>query len=243
MAAPPFRRLAAGLMFLACAASPAAAELVGRASVIDGDTIELQGQRIRLHGIDAPEAAQQCRGDDGRPYPCGRIAAHALATTLANARPTRCEVRDRDQYDRIVATCFRADGKDAAAIMVQAGHALDWPRYSGGAYAGDQKLAEGTGLGMWQGTFTPPWEWRQGQRAEALGTPPRAATTASSATTTRSASADCRIKGNINDRGDRIYHVPGSRWYSRTQISPGKGERWFCSADEARKAGWRAPRG
>jgi endonuclease YncB( thermonuclease family) len=53
---------------------------------------------------------------------------------------------------------------------------------------------------------------------------------------------DCRIKGNISDRGDRIYHVPGSRHYDRTRIDTARGERWFCSAADARAAGFRAPR-
>ncbi len=57
-----------------------------------------------------------------------------------------------------------------------------------------------------------------------------------------SPSSGCRIKGNINRRGECIYHVPGSRWYERTKISPGKGERWFCSEEEAIAAGCRAPR-
>jgi hypothetical protein len=57
------------------------------------------------------------------------------------------------------------------------------------------------------------------------------------------AAGSCRIKGNINDKGDRIYHVPGSDSYERTGISTSRGERWFCTEEEARKAGWRAPRG
>ena len=52
---------------------------------------------------------------------------------------------------------------------------------------------------------------------------------------------DCRIKGNISKHG-RIYHVPGSRWYDETKIDTSKGERWFCSEQEAIDAGWRAPR-
>lgn len=52
----------------------------------------------------------------------------------------------------------------------------------------------------------------------------------------------CRIKGNISLSGERIYHVPGGRWYDRTRIDTLKGERWFCSEDEARAAGWRKSR-
>ena len=50
----------------------------------------------------------------------------------------------------------------------------------------------------------------------------------------------CNIKGNINTRGEKIYHVPGQRYYSDTRISASHGERWFCSEQEARAAGWRA---
>ncbi len=54
-----------------------------------------------------------------------------------------------------------------------------------------------------------------------------------------SSAQDCRIKGNISRDGQRIYHVPGGRWYDRTRIDRYKGERWFCSEEEARAAGWR----
>lgn len=49
----------------------------------------------------------------------------------------------------------------------------------------------------------------------------------------------CVIKGNISSSGERIYHVPGQKYYSKTKISPSKGERWFCTEKEAREAGWR----
>ena len=49
----------------------------------------------------------------------------------------------------------------------------------------------------------------------------------------------CLIKGNINSRGERIYHEPGGRWYDRTQVDVSKGQRWFCSREEAEAAGWR----
>ena len=234
------RRLTAGLILLTCAVSPAAADIVGRASAIDGDTIEIQGKRIRLHGIDAPESAQFCRDKDGQPYACGRIAAHVLSGYLANSRPTRCEVRDRDRYGREVATCYRADGKDAAAFLVRHGHALDWKKYSGGAYAAEQAAAQAAREGMWQGEFDQPWDWRRGQR--------KVTSNSGTASFARSPAhsddrRDCAIKGNINRRGDRIYHMPGSRSYAETRISPAHGERWFCSEEDAVRAGWRAPRG
>jgi len=53
------------------------------------------------------------------------------------------------------------------------------------------------------------------------------------------AKGECNIKGNVNTRGERIYHVPGQRYYNKTEISASHGERWFCSEEEARAAGWR----
>lgn len=133
----------------------------GRASVIDGDTIEIHGQRIRLHGIDAPEGRQTCQDAGGRDYRCGTIAANALDEWLARSRPTRCETRDIDRYKRIVAQCWRADGQDVAAWLVRNGHAMDWPRYSKGAYAAEERQAKAGRAGMWQGRFAKPWEWRR----------------------------------------------------------------------------------
>lgn len=77
--------------------------------------------------------------------------------------------------------------------------------------------------GMWSGEFVAPWDWRQGARVEEPAVTP----------------ATCAIKGNINRGGERIYHVPGGEHYERTRIDTSKGERWFCSEDEAVAAGWR----
>lgn len=98
----------AGLMSVC----PAFAEeaIVGRASVVDGDTIESAGERIRLHGVDAPESWQLCEDGDGLRYRCGREAAMMLDQFLQASRPTRCEFVERDRYRRFVGVCFRADG-------------------------------------------------------------------------------------------------------------------------------------
>ncbi|WP_246726396.1 thermonuclease family protein [Rhizobium leguminosarum] len=74
-------------------------QLIGRASVIDGDTIEIAGQRIRLNGIDAPESWQACRDAAGRPYRCGKDAAFALDEFLSKSRPIRCVGHGKDRTD------------------------------------------------------------------------------------------------------------------------------------------------
>lgn len=141
--------------------SALAADIIGRASVIDGDTIEIQGQRIRFNGIDAPESRQSCTASSGQAYMCGRASAAALDDYLARSRPTRCEATGKDRYKRVVADCFRADGQSVSAWMVRNGFAVDWPRYSKGAFAADQASAKSARAGIWQGEFTLPWEWRR----------------------------------------------------------------------------------
>lgn len=138
--------------------------IVGRASVIDGDTIEVFGERVRFNGIDTPESRQLCKDPNGRDYRCGTVAAGALDRFLAASRPIRCDFVSRDQYGRFVGNCFRADGADVAAWLVEQGHAMDWPRYSRGAYAAEQQKAKRQRIGIWQGSLQPPWEWRRQHR-------------------------------------------------------------------------------
>lgn len=93
------------LFAAACLLSiPAFAEdVVGQASVIDGDTLEIHGTRIRLWGIDAPESSQLSRDEDSLPYGCGAEAANELDSFIAG-RPVSCEPVGRDVYGRTVAT-------------------------------------------------------------------------------------------------------------------------------------------
>jgi endonuclease YncB( thermonuclease family) len=213
---------------------PATETIKGRASVIDGDTIEIAGQRVRFNGIDAPESAQYCQDAKGLEYACGRKAASALDKFLAASRPVRCSFVEWDQYGRFVGNCFRADGKSVAGWLVESGHALDWPRYSNGIYAQHQTAAKRARLGIWQGQFQEPWDWRANRADEIVPT-----TVAPSPSFTLLGSSSCDIKGNVSSKGERIYHLPGQKFYRQTKISENKGERWFCSEAEARQAGWR----
>lgn len=154
----------AAALSILIAASPATAQniIMGQATVIDGDTIEIHGQRIRLDGIDAPESNQRCY-IDGKPYRCGQEAAFALADFIGR-RTVKCEETSRDRYRRIVARCT-VDGTSLASWMVMGGHALDWPRYSKGAFAKAQEAAKRDRAGIWRGQFQLPWEWRRDRKA------------------------------------------------------------------------------
>ena len=145
------------LAVAAYAAAVAAPALEGVARVVDGDTLELAGERVRLWGIDAPERSQTCRLA-AQAWRCGRSAADALGRLL-EGREVRCEPRDRDRYGRVVAVCT-VNGSDLAATMVRAGWALNFERYSKGAYLADQEEARAKRVGLWQGQFVPPWQWR-----------------------------------------------------------------------------------
>lgn len=207
-------------------------ELVGRASIVDGDTITISGQDVRFNGIDAPESEQRCTNASGANYACGRVAANALDKFLAASRPTRCVFVEWDQYGRFVGDCYRADGESVARWLVRNGHAMDWPLHSDGAYAADQGTAWEARKGIWAGEVQPPWEWRAERRT---GAEPKVVERAPQSLL----SGGCDIKGNISKKGERIYHVPGQKYYGQTKIDRSKGERMFCSEAEARAAGWR----
>lgn len=134
--------------------------IAGRATVIDGDTIDIHGRRIRLWGIDAPESAQNCTDAAGRPWRCGRRAAFALADRIGQGAVT-CQPRDVDRYGRAVGVCSIVSG-EVNAWMVAQGWAMDYHRYSNGAYSAEQQSAKARRQGVWVGALTPPWEFRRG---------------------------------------------------------------------------------
>jgi endonuclease YncB( thermonuclease family) len=148
--------------FLAPIPDVFANDMTGQASIIDGDTLEIHGTRIRLWGIDAPESDQLCRNEESEQYRCGQIAANDLYTFIAR-RPVDCVEVDRDRYNRAVAVCTVA-GVDIADWLVRNGHALDWFKYSKGDYAAAQNEAKLAERGVWSGSFVEPWRYRSCRR-------------------------------------------------------------------------------
>jgi endonuclease YncB( thermonuclease family) len=254
--------VAAIFAVLVCAATEAGDTPVLRGKVvdvIDGDSVAVQLDsgpiEVRLHAADAPEYDQ----------PGGRAAARALRKHLPRGTDVLLEPVEQDQYDRLVAVIER-DVESINAWMVEQGHAWAYRRYTNDArYCQWEETARQAHRGLWSrppAEWIAPWDWRR--RAREPGFQPadhsretladclaslrheRIAATASGSTaslqTATSPPNGCAIKGNIGKDGERIYHVPGSDAYSNTRIDTEKGERWFCSEDEARRAGWRAPR-
>lgn len=200
------------------------AVVIGPASVIDGDTLEIAGQRVRLHGIDAPENSQLCTQPNGKQWRCGQQAALALSKRIGRQTAT-CDGRGEDSYGRTIAVCS-VGGIDLNRWLVAEGWAVAYRRYSLD-YVVAETEARTQNVGIWSGSFDMPWDFRKQRWAEASSEAP---------------DPNCRIKGNINHDGERIYHTPwGSRSYDRTKINPEKGERWFCDEAEAVASGWRAP--
>ena len=115
-----------------------------------------------MHGIDAPESRQLCRLN-GKPWPCGRDAANALADKIAR-RTVTCEDLGHDRYKRIVARCSVA-GEDMGAWMVSHGMALAYRRYSLD-YVNEEVGAQAARRGIWASEFVKPWEWRRGKRLD-----------------------------------------------------------------------------
>ena len=210
--------VAVGLSIIALLVdSVAAATLTGKADIVDGDTIKVSGIPVRLYGIDAPEGRQTCQRD-GKTYGCGKQATQALANLIAG-QSVQCEIVGRDDYARALGVCTAAD-TELNRTMVRDGWALAFVKYSD-RYAADQGAAEAAKAGLWAGSFVKPWEWRLGEAQAAQKTRP------------------CAIKGNINGKASASIIYRSSSSIPELRIDESKGERWFCTEQEARAAGWR----
>ena len=135
-----------------------ASEISGLAVVTDGDTINISNNKIRLHGIDAPEKKQKCI-KNAKEYNCGVVATEMLIKKI-NKNIVKCLTqKNKDRYNRFIGICF-VEQKDLNKWMVRNGHAIAYKRYSKD-YILDETFAKTNKLGLWSGTFLKPEKWRK----------------------------------------------------------------------------------
>jgi len=135
--------------------------------ISDGDTIKIDGEKIRFSGIDAPESyykgkKQTCKLEEKIIF-CGEISKNKLIEKVGN-NPVHCVLeKNKDRYKRSIGECF-VKGESLSVYMVRNGYALDWPRYSKGKFSKDQEFAKNNNLGIWTMKFDYPWVWRANNR-------------------------------------------------------------------------------
>lgn len=220
--------------------STAATALVPVAGVVDGDTLRVRiggvTERVRVIGIDTPElAGRECYAQQA----ASRMQSLVQSRSVRLARDDT--QADRDRYGRLLRHVSLPDGRLVAEILIEAGMGREYtfaaPHRHQAAYRQAQARARLAGRGIWGAgcaTETPP--------RTLSGTSPPSGSPGAPNPGPVQPLAECRIKGNINRQGERIYHVPGGRSYDDTKISESKGERWFCSEAQAVAAGWRRAR-
>jgi len=135
-----------------------ASEINGIPIITDGDTVKISNNKIRLHGIDAPEKNQKCT-KNVKEYNCGAVATRALIRKIGK-NLVRCSIqKKKDRYNRFIGVCF-IEQEDLNKWMVRNGYAIAYTRYSKD-YILDEEFAKTNKLGLWSGTFLKPEKWRK----------------------------------------------------------------------------------
>ena len=125
--------------------------------IIDGDTIILNGEKIRFSGIDTPELKQTCMKGDQK-VSCGMFVKMLLTKKIGNATP-ECVEEGKDVYKRTLAECF-VNGESLSKFLVRSGYAFVYRKYST-KFIKDEEFAKANKLGMWAMTFQYPWDFRK----------------------------------------------------------------------------------
>jgi endonuclease YncB( thermonuclease family) len=195
-------------------------DLKGRASAMAGDLIKIGGITVKLSGIEAPERDQRCgAGPSERGWRCGQAAQDALAR-IVRGRQLTCQPGATDDSGHRLATCTSGD-KDIAAELVRGGHVFAATGFFA-RYSGVESEAREARAGVWRSEpVERPSEYRSKRWEEAKAQAPQG----------------CPIKGVA--RGARTYVLPWSPSYENVRVRESRGDRWFCSEQEARAAGWR----
>ncbi len=195
----------------------------GRATVLGGDALRINGTTIRLAGVEAPEADQKCVGANKKKWACGE-AAQAALLRIVKAKSVRCEVSGADPAGRSLGTCQTVNtgnSQDIGSALVKEGAAFS----EGGLFSGYGDVeaeAKEKKLGLWRGEAERPADYRAKLWEVAA----------------KAAPDGCPIKGQV--AGDaKTYVMPWQPVYGGAKVRPGRGERWFCSESEAQAAGWK----
>ena len=125
--------------------------------VVDGDTIVLNGEKIRFSGIDTPELKQTCMNGDEKVF-CGKTAKILLIKKIGNETPV-CISEGKDAYKRTLAECF-VNGESLSVFLVRSGYAFAYRKYSK-KFINDEEFAKANKLGMWSMKFQYPWDFRK----------------------------------------------------------------------------------
>ncbi|WP_440654104.1 thermonuclease family protein [Candidatus Pelagibacter sp. HIMB1506] len=141
-------------------------KISGFAKVVDGDTIKINSKKIRLYGIDAPEKKQKCKKtyltisfmSFTKDYMCGEVSTEKLIKKINNQK-LNCNIIDVDRYKRLIGECFKRN-INLNSWMVSNGYALAYRKYSK-KYVSDEINAKNNKLGIWQGKFEMPWDYRR----------------------------------------------------------------------------------
>ena len=137
-----------------------AESIIGKATIIDGDTIRIGKNKIRLYGIDAPEINQRCTINKII-WECGIDSSQALESMISE-KEVQCETMDIDRYKRFVAKCF-VKNTNLNQYMVQNGWALAY-RYYSDDFIKNEEIAKKNKAGIWQGKFLDPYLYRKQQK-------------------------------------------------------------------------------
>jgi endonuclease YncB( thermonuclease family) len=199
-----------------------------RLSIIDGDTLQVDGETIQLYGIDAPELGQLCQSE-GRATHCGVNAGLALGKLVSlNASSLHCSPWSDGRSappppPAPTAKVCEVGDQDLAILMLRSGNSLAVP----GAfpdYLEAERQARAARLGIWHSDFVTPWDWRAGAHAPSPSS---------------DSARDCNVKGVFGADGRRLYYVPTDPRYRAITLDHKRGETMFCSDEEAREGGWR----
>jgi endonuclease YncB( thermonuclease family) len=195
-------------------------EISGQAAALAGDTMRVDSTLVRLAGIEAPASAQPCYREDGRRWNCASAARSGLSKIIRGHMVT-CTPNGQDEAGASLATCTVDGAGDIASELVRDGYVFATDNSFFSALSGEESSAREAKRGIWQGEVIRPKEWRD-QAWEAAK---------------REAPDGCPIKGVVRASA-KIYALPWSEAYAKARVRPERGERWFCSEDDAKAAGF-----